>query len=73
MFIFLIFLLVLVSTPVMAQEIDTRSEIRELREKLERLERKLASDEALREKKSVEERDAIAEKVKSDVISEGFI
>lgn len=70
MFIFLIFLLVLVSTPVMAQEIDTRSEIRELREKLERLERKLASDEALREKKSVEERDTIAEKVKNDVISE---
>jgi hypothetical protein len=69
MFILLI-LLIVVTTPAMAQETDTRNEIRELREKLERLERKLASDEALREKKSIEERNAIAEKVKTDVISE---
>jgi hypothetical protein len=54
----------------LAQETDTRSEIRELREKLERLERKLAADEAVREKKAAEERAAITETVKKDVISE---
>jgi hypothetical protein len=70
MFIFLIFLLVLVSKPVIAQEADTRSEIRELREKLERLERKLADDEAMREKKTADERAALTEKVKKDVMSE---
>ena len=53
-----------------AQESDTRGEIRELREKLERLERKLAVDEAVREKKAAEERAAITETVKKDVISE---
>src|SRR3990172_4400862 len=53
-----------------AQESDTRGEIRELREKLERLERKLAADEAVREKKAAEERAAITETVKKDVISE---
>jgi hypothetical protein len=53
-----------------AQEVDTRAEIRELREKLERLERKLAADEAAREKKENEERAAITEKVKQDVMSE---
>jgi membrane protein insertase Oxa1/YidC/SpoIIIJ len=55
MLILLTFLLMVVTTPAMAQESDTRAEIRELREKLERLERKLASDEALRQKKSVDE------------------
>ena len=54
----------------LAQENDTRSEIRELREKLERLERKLAADEAAREKTAGEERTALTEKVKNDVISE---
>jgi len=53
-----------------AQGSDTRSEIRELREKLERLERKLAADDAVREKKAGEERAALTEKVKNDVISE---
>jgi opacity protein-like surface antigen len=53
-----------------AQESDTRAEIRELREKLERLERKLAADESVREKKAAEERAAITETVKKDVISE---
>ncbi len=53
-----------------AQENDTRSEIRELREKLERLERKLAADEAAREKKAGEDRAALTENVKNDVISE---
>ena len=54
----------------LAQESDPRAEIRELREKLERLERKLAADEAVREKKAAEEQVAMAEKVKKDVISE---
>ena len=54
----------------LAQESDTRSEIRELREKLERLERKLAADEATRERKAGEDRAALTEKVKNDVISE---
>jgi hypothetical protein len=63
-------LAVLVPTFSLAQENDTRAEIRELREKLERLERKLAADEAAREKKAGEERAALTEKVKNDVISE---
>lgn len=54
----------------LAQENDTRSEIRELREKLERLERKLAADEAAREIKAGEERAALTEQVKHDVISQ---
>ena len=53
-----------------AQDIDTRAEINALREKLERLERKLAANEAARETKAAEERAAITEKVKKDVISE---
>src|SRR5207249_11432530 len=55
---------------VFAQEDDTRVEIRELREKLERLERKLAAEDAAREKKSAEERAAITEQVKKDVMSD---
>ena len=62
--------LILLSSTTFAQEGDTRAEIRELREKLDRLERKLAVDEAAREKKAAEEQVAIAEKVKKDVISE---
>lgn len=53
-----------------AQEQDTRAEIRELRDKLERLERKLAADEAARERRATEERAAISENVKKDVIPE---
>ena len=53
-----------------AQEDDTRVEIRELREKLERLERKLAAEDAAREKKSAEERAAITEQVKKDMMSD---
>ena len=53
-----------------AQDSDTRAEIRELREKLERLERKLAADEATREKRAADERAAMTEKVKNDVMSE---
>ena len=53
-----------------AQANDTRSEIRELREKLERLEHKLAADDAAREKNALQERAELTEKVKNDVISE---
>ena len=63
-------LMLLLPAHLPAQENDTRSEIRELREKLERLERKLAADEAAREKNAVQERAALTEKVKSEVISE---
>jgi len=68
----LLLMIALLFTPTVsfAQESDTRAEIRELREKLERLERKLAADEAAREKKASEERAAITEKVKQDVMSE---
>jgi len=52
------------------QENSTQAEIRELREKLERLERKLAADDAAREQKGAEERAALTEKVKNDVITE---
>src|SRR5258706_4033573 len=63
-------LALLASASSPAQESDTRSEIRELREKLERLERKLAVDDAAREKKAGEERAALTEKVKNEVMSE---
>ena len=63
-------LLMLISATAFAQESDTRAEIRELREKLERLEKKLAADEAAREKKAAEERIALTEQVKKDVVSE---
>jgi hypothetical protein len=53
-----------------AQEGDTRAEIRELREKLERLERKLAADESAREQKAADERAVMTEKVKKEVMSE---
>jgi hypothetical protein len=66
----LIGLTILAPANLPAQDSDTRSEIRELREKLERLERKLAADEAAREKKAVEERAEITETIKKDVISE---
>ena len=51
----------LLASTAFAQEDDTRAEIRELREKLERLERKLAAEDAAREKKSAEERVVIIE------------
>ena len=60
----------LFASTAFAQEDDTRVEIRELREKLERLERKLAAEDAAREKKSAEERAAITEQVKKDVMSD---
>jgi hypothetical protein len=63
-------LLIEVPTVSFAQQSDTQAEIRELREKLDHLERKLAADEATREKKAAQERAAITETVKKDVISE---
>ena len=67
-----LFAAILLLTPLsaLAQDADTRAEIRELREKLEQLEKKLAADEAAREKKATEERAAMTEQVKKDVISE---
>ena len=53
-----------------AQETPTKAEIRELRERLESLEKKVAAEEAAKEKNVAEERAAIAEKVKKDVIAE---
>jgi hypothetical protein len=50
-----------------AQEKDLAAEIRELREKLDRLEKKMATQEAQREKRAEEEKAAIAEKVKTEV------
>ena len=63
-------LILLAPTASLAQESDTNSQIRELREKLEQLERKLAAGEAAKEKKAAEERAALTEQVKNDVISE---
>lgn len=66
-----IFCLTLLSAaPLPAQDTDTKSEIRELREKLERLEKKLLADEAARDKKSAEDRAVLTEKVTNNVISE---
>ena len=70
MFLLLTLLLISITRPALAQETDTRAEIRELREKLERLERKLADDEAMREKKAADERNALTEKVNKDAVSE---
>ncbi|HEV8342170.1 MAG TPA: hypothetical protein VGR30_07350 [Candidatus Binatia bacterium] len=63
-------LLLLLPAVSLSQQTDTAAEIRELREKLERLEKKMADEEAARAKKMEEEKTAIAEKVKTDVMSE---
>jgi Phosphate-selective porin O and P len=63
-------LLLLLPAVSFSQQTDTASEIRELREKFERLEKKMADEEAARAKKMEEEKTAIAEKVKTDVMSE---
>jgi hypothetical protein len=63
-------LLIFTSATSLAQEGNTRAEIRELREKLERLEKKMAEDEAQKAKRAEVEKAAIAEQVKKDVISE---
>ena len=54
----------------LAQESELAAEVRELRQKLERLEKKLEMEDAAREKKAEEERAAIKAEVKKDVISE---
>ena len=59
-----------VPTASFAQESDTNAQIRELREKLERLEKKLAAEEAVKEKRAAEERAALTEQVRNDVMSE---
>ncbi len=53
-----------------AQESDLAAEVRELRQKLERLEKKLEMEDTAREKKAADERAAIKAEVKKDVISE---
>ena len=63
-------ILLLMPFPAFAQESDTKAEIRELREKLERLEKKLTADDAAREKQSAADRAAITAEVKKDLISE---
>jgi hypothetical protein len=68
--VFALLSIVSIAPVVFAQEFDTRAEIRELREKLERLERKLADDEAMRDKKAAEERAVMTDKIKNDVMSE---
>ena len=53
-----------------AQEKDVAAEIRELREKLERLEKKMASDEAQKAKVAEAEKAAITEQVKQEIKAE---
>ena len=53
-----------------AQEKDVAAEIRELREKLERLEKKMASDEAQKAKVAEAEKAAITEQVKQELKAE---
>jgi len=53
-----------------AQESDIATEVRELRAKLDRLEKKMADDEAQKAKRAEAEKAAITEQVKKDVISE---
>lgn len=62
--------LFLVPPAVFAQPGDTAAEIRELRKRLEMLEKKVAEDEAARAKRAKEERAAIARDVKRDVMAE---
>jgi hypothetical protein len=53
-----------------AQEKDVAAEIRELREKLERLEKKMADEEAQKTKRAEADKAAIAEQVKKDVMAD---
>ncbi len=69
-FVFIAALILLMPAVSFSQQKDTAVEIRELRDKLERLERRMAEEETARAKKAEEERAAITEKVKTDVISE---
>jgi hypothetical protein len=52
-----------------SQQGDIAAEIRELREKLERLEKKMADDEGQKAKKAEAEKAAITERVKKEVMS----
>jgi hypothetical protein len=63
-------LILLVANGSFAQESATKAEVLELREKLERLERKLEADEAARDKKAAAERAAVKEEVKKEVAAE---
>ncbi|HYY25356.1 MAG TPA: hypothetical protein VE689_07695, partial [Candidatus Udaeobacter sp.] len=53
-----------------AQESDLAAEIRELRSKLERLEKKMAEDEAQKAKRAETEKAALTEQVKKDVMAD---
>ena len=68
----IVILSVLLIFPVIcaAQESDIATEVRELRAKLDRLEKKMADDEAQKAKRAEAEKAAITEQVKKDVISE---
>ncbi|MFQ5853404.1 MAG: hypothetical protein ACE5JU_22830, partial [Candidatus Binatia bacterium] len=69
-FISILSLVLLMPAVSFSQQRDTASEIRELRRRLEKLERRLAEEEAERIKKAQKERAAIVEKVKADVMAE---
>ena len=53
-----------------AQETDLAAEVRELRAKLERLEKKMADEESQKMKRAEVERTAITEQVKKDVMTD---
>src|SRR6266508_3518813 len=53
-----------------AQETDLAAEVRELRAKLERLEKKMTDEEAQKMKRAEAERAALTEQVKKDVMTD---
>lgn len=63
-------LLLFIPGPSFSEEKDTAAEIRDLRARLERLERRLAEEEAARNQKVEEEREAIVKKVRADMKAE---
>ncbi|MFQ5684271.1 MAG: hypothetical protein ACE5HC_13505 [Candidatus Binatia bacterium] len=70
--VFILFLTLMLLMPAasFSQQRDTAVEIRELKARLERLEKTLLQKEAARKKNAREEREAIAKKVKKDVMAE---
>src|SRR4051812_23028172 len=68
--VFLLLLALVLPVKGVAQEKDVAAEIRELRDKLERLEKKMADDDAQKARRAEADKAAIAEQVKQEVKAE---
>lgn len=73
-FLLTVFLmLILLPATTMAQAVDTAAEIQELREKLERLERRLLQEDAEKTQRAAAQKAAIVAEVKKDVLADAAV